>query len=374
MLTPTRFAGLPRAGARLCMLALLALTVLGLCGPRHAPGAAPPQGEGDFALYRAVVTRVSGGEPYHAVAVAELGARGYAVNPALNVRLPTLATALSLAPPAAANVALLGLLAAAVLAWTVRLAPAALPPPAALFAWSLTIAAAAGLGALGWSEAGWSAPALFHEVWASLLVLLSLAVWRAGRWGPSLALGLLAALVRELALPYLLLMAALAAWEGRRREALAWAAGTAAAAAVLALHLQLALAHGAGHGTSNGWLGLGGWSFVLATAQWALFAQVVPTSDWAMAILVPLAFLGLAGWRGPLGIRAFLLAAGYAGAFLVMGRPDNHYWGLMYAQLLVIGLVLAGPAMRDLVRRSLPRAAPEAPFGRDRLPSGAEAS
>jgi hypothetical protein len=40
----------------------------------------------------------------------------------------------------------------------------------------------------------------------------------------------------------------------------------------------------------------------------------------------------------------------WLGVFLVLGRPDNVYWGFLFAPILPIGLAFAPAALRDLVR------------------------
>jgi hypothetical protein len=347
----TRFASLPAPAAWACLAALAWLVAWGFLGGGPTTSPRPEPGQGDVALYQAVVARIQAGEAYYPAAAAELEARGYPLRPFPNFRLPTLAVFLGSPVGDVAGIALFVLVAtAAVLAWLRRLFPG-IPRPIAIAVPLLTGAACLLPGA-----APIAPLVVFHELWASILILLSLGLWRPERWWPSVLLGLAALLVRELALPYLVVMGALAWWDGRRREALAWAGAVAVFAIVLAGHAHLATLHAPGPGRVSTWLALGGWPFVLATSAWALPLLALPTP--AHLVLVPLAFLGLAGWRGALGLRAGLVVAAYAGAFLVVGRPDNHYWGMLYAQLLIPGLLMAAPALRDLLARALPRPAP----------------
>jgi hypothetical protein len=176
--------------------------------------------------------------------------------------------------------------------------------------------------------------------------MLSLALWRPGRWGWSVAIGLLAVLTRELALPYLAAMAFMAWREHRLREAAAWACAIALFGAAMLVHAHLVLQQIAAADPGSEWLSSGGWAFVLSTARWNALFLVSPA--WLVAIAVPLALVGLAGWAHPVGARMALTAGAYVGAFLVLGRPDNFYWGLMYAPFLALGLLFAWPALRDL--------------------------
>jgi hypothetical protein len=70
----------------------------------------------------------------------------------------------------------------------------------------------------------------------------------------------------------------------------------------------------------------------------------------ATAVYLPLAMLGLIGWRGETGARAALSAGAYLAAFLFIGQDFNRYWGLMYTPLLSLGLVWAPAALSDLGR------------------------
>jgi hypothetical protein len=71
----------------------------------------------------------------------------------------------------------------------------------------------------------------------------------------------------------------------------------------------------------------------------------------AVALLVPLALLGWAGVRGATGERIALLLLGYAAGLMLVGRPDNFYWGILIAPLLPIGLAFAPRALLDLFGR-----------------------
>jgi len=70
--------------------------------------------------------------------------------------------------------------------------------------------------------------------------------------------------------------------------------------------------------------------------------------------LVLLAVVGWSGWRSAAGAFGTLLYLGYGVAFMVAGRPDNFYWGMMVAPALMIGLALAPMALGGLVRAGFP--------------------
>jgi hypothetical protein len=197
---------------------------------------------------------------------------------------------------------------------------------------------------------------LFHEVWAGLLIAASLALRSDKRFVLAAVVGCLAALVRELALPYLVVMAAVALVERRRAEAAAFALALAAACAALAWHAHevMSLTTPA-DAASPGWVAMAGWRFVLLAAQWNLIVLVL--GAFAAAVIVPLALAGALARRDGLGIRLAALIFGYCLGFMVIGRLSNAYWGLVTTPIMSAALCFAPGALGDLVRRT-PRAAP----------------
>jgi hypothetical protein len=191
-----------------------------------------------------------------------------------------------------------------------------------------------------------------HEIWASLFIALSLAIYVPGRWGISVALGLLACFFRELALPYLFVMGAFASVERRWREVAAWTGASLLFLLAFGLHLSFASAvtH-PGDIASPGWVRFGGLPFVIDTARRNPVLFHLPNP--ALALLVGLALIGFAGTRHAVAIRCGVLVGGYIAGLLVFGRPDNGYWGLLYAPLLPLGWIFAPVAMRDLARAAM---------------------
>ncbi len=45
--------------------------------------------------------------------------------------------------------------------------------------------------------------------------------------------------------------------------------------------------------------------------------------------------------------------AGFLLLFMAVGRPDNYYWGMIFAPLLTMGLPFAPAALDDLVRSAV---------------------
>jgi len=106
----------------------------------------------------------------------------------------------------------------------------------------------------------------------------------------------------------------------------------------------------------SSWIQFGGLSFILKTCRMNVFLLALPS--WVSGIYLPLAILGLIGWRGPTALRVTLTVAAYFGAFAIVGQPFNEYWGLLCAALLPFGIVRAPAAIGELthaVRQALPQ-------------------
>jgi len=299
---PSRFAALPAAQARIVLgvlaaLLLASLTVLGV--PAPAPDTASANPQTDIVLYEGIVSAVAHGEDYYRAAADALRAGSYPLRPFLTFRLPGLAVVQG-ALPLAVTLALLCMLAfATAYAWYHRLREAVARVPALLAALFLL---AAGMLAFVQPEL-----IVFHEIWAGLLVALSLALRRPGRWVEAVTIALIAMLIRETAALYVLVMAALAFAEGQRREAAGWTAALGVFALVLAAHA------------------------------------------------VALALFGWASWRDPLALRTAATFCAYAVVISLFARLDTFYWGLMIAPAFLIGLAFVPDALRDLVTRALDR-------------------
>jgi len=345
-----RRATFGKFAARLALALFVALFLIGL--PEGA-GSGPKTADwpGDTALYRAVIQRLRHGEPYETAAVAEMRARRFPLRPFLVVRPPALDVLLSWLPdgmiPAMVEL-VLALNVVAAWTWRLRGAP---PGP-----WRVGWAALAVFTGVIPGMIGGGYATLFHEEWAGLLIALSLALRTDSRFGAAAALGLLAALIRELALPYLLVMAAFAATERRWREAAAFAAALAAAALALAVHAGAvnALVTSQDSPAVRSWAAFSGWRLVVEANDWNLVAILL--GKLARALLFPAALIGALGWGDR---RLLTLLIGYAAGFMVFGRLENFYWGLIVAPLVGVGLALAPSAFRNLwVSAGLPARRP----------------
>lgn len=344
---PSRFAGLSRPVAWLG-LALLAILLTATLSALVTPGPPPVSGnpelraddQADVMLYESIVSGVRAGGNYYEVAADALRRGNYPLKPFVTFRLPTLAL-VQASTPRPLTIGLLYILAAGVmLAWFVRLRPVfARPPPLAI----AMILLAAGMAAFVQYEL-----INFHEVWAGLLIALSLALRRPGRWAAAVAVGLIAMLIRETAAPYVGIMAVLAFAGGHRREAIGWAAAIIVFAVVVMLHAQaVGQVVRPLDPISPGWSGMLGFGFFVKTMTLSTALSIVPL--WLASLLVGLTLFGWAAWDDAAALRAIALFCAYAGLLGIFGRVDTFYWGLMIAPTLLIGLAFVPDGLRDLV-------------------------
>ncbi len=345
-----RFARVPRWAALAILALVAALSAYGVvatANPQPALAAVTDPIKHDAELYRAVAARVAQGENYYRAAAAEQRARGFPLKPFLTVRPPLLASVTAASGGSEAMGWALRLLVLATLAaMIVRLRTA--------IAHATVRLAAIALSALSLFVVAQPDLAVWHEAWAATLIALSLALHRPGRWLPSVLVALIGACLRELAIPFLFVMAFAATIERRGREAAGWATAIVIAAAALALHAyDVGLVVTATDVQSPGWSGAGGWPFVITMMAKSSVFALLPL--WLTALLVPLALLGWAGLHHPFAMRALLWIGGMMAVFTLFGRPDNFYWGMMLGTLLPMGLAFTPSALADLLARARSR-------------------
>lgn len=348
---PSRYAKLSHGQGR-TGLALLAVLILACFLALDAPGPQPvrpdatphAQDQADIALSETIVDGVRHGGNYYAVAADALRADGDPLTPVVAFRLPTLAVLLSLLPRWAPPALVYALLLAVAVAWWGRLKPVFVPGPPrglamALLAGGLMIAVGPDL-------------AYCHEVWAGLFVALSLALRRHGRWIEAAALGLVAVLIREIAAPYLAIMAGFALLEGERKEALGWIVTLAILAVALFLHAEAVarVVRPIDLAPPDGFA-LPGFGFFVRTLSTGTALRIAPL--WIAAPLVGLALFGWSAWADPLALRILALFAVAAAAFGLFGRIANGPWGLLIAPTFLIGLAFAPDGLRDLIAAAL---------------------
>ncbi|HVI99030.1 MAG TPA: hypothetical protein VM657_08195 [Sphingomonas sp.] len=342
----SRFAGLDRQNARLLLaiVAVLAAIAIALSTasllPVPEPIAPDQPRQTDAALYRSIVEGIRNGGSYYDVAADALRAGHYPLRPFVAFRLPTLAVVQAALPHIVGILLLFVLAAGTAAAWLSRLR-VALPRPGALAAAMVLIAG----GLIAFVQ---PPIAVFHEIWAGLLIALSLALRRPGRWLDAVALGLIAMLVRETALLYVAVMGGMALLEGRVREALGWAATVVVFAIVVLFHARaVGLVVQPGDLTSPGWQGMMGLGFVLESISVSTALAMLPI--WLSAALLMIALIGWAGWDDPLAARTLATILAYALLIGLFARADNFYWGLMIAPVALIGIAFAPDAIRDII-------------------------
>ena len=202
-----------------------------------------PNEAGDVALYRAEVARIRHGERYYQAAAAELTARGYPTRSVFNWRTPLPVWLLGKLPAVVLGKALLGGLALALLLMAFEAvssnnsrgltAPGRIAPGRTV-----------GITPIGCALllTGPLLPTVLGDLfmmpvlWAGVLIGLSACAFGINRPQLGVALGLAAVFFRELALPYCILCAVIALWQGRRREVTTWMLGLAAWLAFFGWH------------------------------------------------------------------------------------------------------------------------------------------
>ncbi|WP_425229485.1 hypothetical protein [Sphingomonas sp.] len=346
---PSRFAALTQAQARVALaviaaLILLSWTALIAADPTGASDGA--QAGSDVQLYTGIVDAVRHGGSYYASTADALRVGHYPLRPFVTFRLPTLAVVEAWLPPIVTPMLLYTLAIGVALAWVERFREAFRRPFGAV---------AATLLLAGGAVACWQVElAAFHEIWAGLLIALSLARHAPGRWLEALGWALAAALIRETAAAYLVVMGLYAWREGDRREAIGWAAALAALATVVALHAwAVAQVVTAADPSSPGWAGLLGPGYVVRTWYASTALSLLP-----LAFAAPLVALTLAGWTAwaaPVATRAAATLLAYALLLATAGRLDTFYWGLLTAPILLIGLAFVPDMLRDLIAAALDR-------------------
>lgn len=294
----------------------------------------------DQALFQQIATRVASGEDYYIASAHEHRLRSYPLFPFVAVRPPALTyLRVSLGSEKAFGALLLCIAVLATIGMTFRAYAASS---------KLLVGAAVGLLSAVAVTVAANSP-LFHDAWASLLLMLALVCRSERHYIPSALIALLAILIREMALPFVPVMLLMALHEQRRPEALVWAV-------ILSIACLFFWSHATAVETvrsfsdlrSPGWVASGGWPFVLRVAHAGTSFMLFPMK--LVALLVPLALLGWSAIDHPLAKRSAFYLIGMVAAFTVVGRPDNEYWGILIGPLLPIGLVAAPAALYNLAR------------------------
>ena len=353
MFAPTRrgFAGLTRvmqhrnppafprrARALLIGTALLVLLLAALF-PRSAsaPPRLPPKGEGDAFLHLITIERIRAGDPYYQAVGQELRRGRYPATQVFNWRTPAHFLMVATLSVAAARI-LLKMLAFAALLLTILV----------LARGSRTVVVVGAIAQLGAMATAFKPMAVgVGEVWAGVLVALSLCAYVRHRWAVAAALAIAAVFTRELAAPYCVACALIATSEHRRREVHVWIAGGVAYALYFALHVSQVWAHQLPSDLSQteSWLRWNGLEFIVATLRVNGWLGMAPR--WLGGLYMILALAGTASPRVPRQIAVPLLA--YVVLFTFSGQPFNYYWGWVTAPIWAFASAYGVDGLHSLI-------------------------
>jgi hypothetical protein len=337
--------------------AALVWVSLGIGEPVKRPGPT------DLDTYQRVVAALRDGQNYYAALHDALLDGGYGTLSPFNWRTPPFLTMLSWFP--SLESAQLFLIAITIGAWMMAVG--------LIFrrdGFVASIAAGIVLAASLLSIGAYRAELSF-ELCAGTLILISVSAYGLGWRRTGFAAAVLALFVRDLAGLYTLVCLGMALRQRRWREVMGWAVALVAYAALYLWHwAQLTAWIGPeDHAAAAGWLQFGGLVFALRTAAFNGILLVMPY--WVAALAL------VAGLAGLLSMpRAFATVVAYLMLFTLYGRPENNYWGGLYAPLIALGVVRAAPLIKALLARSR-RLSGAAPAGAPRsgsLPPSADGS
>jgi hypothetical protein len=354
-----RFAAWPRLRARLALAALAALLVLSALVPisrglgrdfvPSLTAGGPPKAklrDDDLTVYDHVILRLQRGESYYPAVAAEHRLIGFPLTPGLAVRLPTLVWLYALIGERGEQALAVLLLVGVLMVWWRRLGQEPGAEERRLIAGALIAVNAVLVLNVYFYR--------LHELPAGMLLAMSLGMHRPGKWFPAILPAAAALAIRELALPFVVLMAAMAVWRRDLREAAAWTLLAVVFAIGLAVHLHLVAEQvRPSDYVSNSWFALRGLSGWLEAMIYASNLRYLP--HYLAGPLVILMLLGWAGWRSGAGSFGILMFLGYGVAFTVVGRDENYYWGMMITPTLGLGLAFAPMAATSLMRAAIAR-------------------
>jgi hypothetical protein len=345
----TRFVQINRLRAAAMLLAALGVTGAFLAvaltrdtaPPKVSVPADDPESGNDFVLFRHLAEHVRDGENYHDAAFREMRAHRFPTGSPFNFRTPTYAWVMAIFPNDTWARGLLICLGALALLLNYLAEQREL---------GLIRALAAVIFLAGTVKWCLDADGIYsQELWASMLIALSLGAYGLGWRSVGIAAALLALFFRELALPYCLLACGFALWHRRRAEAGAWLVGLVAYGLFLSWHAsEVARRITEADVSQSDWLCFGGLTFDLVTARMNDFFYAAP--GWIVACYLSFALLGLAGWQTERGTLATATVFVYLLTFSVVGNPYNGYWGLLYVPILAFGVVRAPDVLADLCR------------------------
>jgi hypothetical protein len=330
---------MPLNRARLIVAALFVLLLLGLISAgRPSARRLPPRGTGDAFLHLDTIDRIRSGAGYYDAVGEELRRGHYPLTHVFNWRTPAhyLAIAALSVPVAAALLKVLAF--AASMLTGVALARESRPV--------ILLGVLAQLGAVATSFSPMAAGVA--EVWAGVLIALSLCAYVTQRWTGAAILGVVSLFVRELAAPYCLACALLAFRSRRRYESYVWTFGALAYAVYFGIHARQVLSHQLPGDLSqtDSWLKWNALAFTIDTVRVNGWLAIAPR--WAAVLYIVLGVASTAARRAPLQVTAPLIA--YCLLFAFAGRPFNYYWGFVTAPVWAFAAAYGIEALRTLSR------------------------
>ena len=338
--------------ARALLLAVVVVSFLAGLAPRSSLRPtlqfADSRSPGDGALYADVISAVAAGAPYYSSVVHLQRERDYPVRPFVTIRPPTLALVSAAIGPSGILAAALALIAANAVAWYARLR---IQRPVLRFC---ALAAMSAFGAAGFSRDILA----MHEWWSGLLLSLALGIGPERRFGPSLACAVAAALVRELAVGFLLVLLAVQLFRKAWRRAAILGVTLVTLTLLLLFHMAAVNALVTPHDmASPGWFQLRG---PIGFAH--DFAVLLGLDHWPPTLVFGLAFSPLVGWLVAHRAVGLMPLAWFSSFTLVEGflaRADNWYWVQLILPAYLLGLLFVpgalvarlGPKVDDAHRR-----------------------
>lgn len=352
-----RFADWPQLQARVALFTLLLMMAMAAMVPIKAgepkiaaqelsenlagEQSAKPRRDDDLALYDVAVDRIRGGEHYYDFIVSEQRIAQFPVRPGVAVRLPTLVYLNAYLGTQGQTIAAVLLLMAVMIVWWRRLGE----EPGGREHRTMAIALLFVGASLGLNRYFFQ----LHELWAGMLLALAFGLHRPGKWGAALAVAALAVAIREHALPFIMLMAAMAAWRRDWKETAAWSALTLVFLTALALHLGIIAQQVTPDDRyGQGWMTLRGLSGWLSNITLSSNLRHLP--HWLAGPAIILMVFGWCAWRTSAGLFGTFLFLGYGLAFMIAGRGDNYYWGAVVAPPMMIGLAFAPRGIASLIK------------------------
>jgi hypothetical protein len=304
------------AAALLRLLALSLLAVVVVLAPPH-PNSPPLNSTwSDVQTYREMVSHLRAGEPYHVAVGGELRRRGYSTKEIFHWRTPLLMTTLAFLPDPVSHglLVLLGTILIVITDITLRNRALSIRVTAAVMQ----------IGAV--LIVGTPVAVVLGEVWAGLLIGLSVCASLRQRPQLAVGLGLLALFVRELAAPYAVVCASIALMRRQWAEVRLWGLGVVGYAVYYGWHVIQIRAHQLpGDRSAPGWLALGGLSFLATAIRAHAWTNLAPA--WVIGVVLALITASILDASSPAVVRA--TSGAYVALFWVAGKPFDWYWGFL---------------------------------------------